>query len=158
MNCGLAELLCLRLGFLPSQVHAFVTLYIEHRQSCCPVGLVGRVDVVQFSLSLSLAHRRFVHRLIIFRELSERPWAHRWWNQLQLCLYLSLSLSVSVNEPHKPIMLAQDLNKAQLADRQCPRVYATICRYSQARCQACSNGSDQALPYIEAQIIDIYGS
>ena len=46
------EVLRLRLGLMPFQVHAFVTLHIEHRQSCRPISLVGCVDVVQFSLSL----------------------------------------------------------------------------------------------------------
>ena len=36
-----------------TQAHAFVTLHIEHRQSCRPISLVGCVDVVQFSLSFS---------------------------------------------------------------------------------------------------------
>ena len=42
-----------RLGLLPFQAHAFVTLHIEHRQSCRPISLVGCVDVVQFSPCLT---------------------------------------------------------------------------------------------------------
>ena len=40
------EILRLRLGLLPFQTHAFVTLHIEHRQSCRSISLVGYVDVV----------------------------------------------------------------------------------------------------------------